>query len=288
MKKISFQYILVLVLILFGACTSSKKESKEEDHKSTTANQVNTKSARPVHWGYEGEDGPSHWGKLDPVYSTCGDGQHQSPVNITTSQVGEGIHFNLNYKPFTSFHIAHNEHMEEIIDNGHTIQITVKEGSEITIEGKTYELKQFHFHTPSEHTVDGKHYPMEMHMVHQSTDQSLAVVSVMFVESDMPNENFEKIIAHIPDSKGDARHVDNTDLDIKATLPTQISAYHYIGSLTTPPCSENVQWLVLKDNVSLTARQISAFSSRIAKNNRPVQALNDRKITMDDIALGVN
>ena len=288
MKTSSKLFYLLLVVLFIYSCAPKKKEEANSDETQVKKEQPAKKSARPTHWGYEGNVGPANWGSLDPVYATCGDGTHQSPINIATSDVQEGIKFNLNYKPIPSFHIAHNEHMEEIIDNGHTIQVTVDEGSSITVDGKTFDLVQFHFHTPSEHTINGQHYPMEMHMVHQSIDKSLAVVSVMFVEGNTPNENFNKIIAHIPDSKGDAKHVENTDLDIQTTLPSDIYAYHYMGSLTTPPCSENVEWLVLKDQVTLTADQIGAFSSKIAENNRPTQPLNDRVVTMDDISMAVD
>ncbi len=274
---------------LMGACAEKKEKSKEGDPATEVqAPEPEKQSARPTHWGYEGDDGPSNWASLDPVYATCGNGKHQSPVNIVRSDVGEGVTFSFDYKKAPSFHIAHNEHMEEIIDNGHTIQVTVEEGSEVTINGKAFALKQFHFHTPSEHTIDGEHYPMEMHMVHQSPDKSLAVVAVLFEEGEVPNENFNEIIAHIPASKGDAKHVSDTDLEIKAALPSEMAAYHYVGSLTTPPCSENVQWLVLRKPFSLTPEQIEAFSSKIAKNNRPVQALNDRMVRMDEIGLGIN
>lgn len=289
MKQTKIFLILYSVVYLIVACSPSSKKVAENDQQNQVEKSEAVKqSARPAHWGYEGDVDPSHWGSLDPVYSKCGDGKHQSPINIIRDNLGEGVKFNLNYKPIPSFHIAHNEHMEEIIDNGHTIQVTVKEGSEITIEGKTYELKQFHFHTPSEHTIDGNYYPMEMHMVHQGSDKSLAVVSVLFTEGEVPNENIDKIIAHIPNSKGDGRHVENTDLDINAALPSDIYAYHYIGSLTTPPCSENVQWLVLRDNIALTPDQIDAFSSKIAKNNRPIQALNDRTVKLDDISFNLD
>ncbi len=173
--------------------------------------------------------------------------------------------------------------MEDIIDNGHTIQITVDEGSTFTFGDKTYSLKQFHFHTPSEHTIDGEHAPMEMHMVHQSEDGSLAVVGVLFKEGAVPNENFAKIVANLPNAKGESKHITDINLELKVHLPNDNYAYHYVGSLTTPPCSEGVQWLVLRDPVSLTTEQIAAFSSRIGPNNRPTQPVNDRTVMVDDL-----
>lgn len=287
MRKINL-ITLLIALFLFACGTEKKETTKSEEKKPVEKPQTKAENARPTHWGYEGEDGPSNWGKLDPVYAECGNGTHQSPINIVKTNVEGGVTLHLNYKSIPSFTIAHTEHMEEIIDNGHTIQVSVDEGSTISVDGKSYDLKQFHFHTPSEHTVDGKHMPMEMHMVHQSDDKNLAVVSLLFTEGSKPNANFEKIVGVIPDSKGESKHVTDTELDIKSSLPEDNFVYHYIGSLTTPPCSENVQWLVMRDMVSLSADQINAFSSRIGDNNRPVQPLNDREVNMDDLSLSVD
>jgi carbonic anhydrase len=263
------------------SCSSKPTETVKQAAVTDTA-QAAPATARPVHWGYAGEDGPTAWATLSPVYALCGEGKGQSPINIVKTDAKGGANWKLNYNT-TSLRIAHNEHMDDIIDNGHTIQVTVDEGSTFSFGEKTYNLKQFHFHTPSEHTVDGKNMPMEMHMVHQSDDGSLAVVSVMFKEGKIANENFSKIIANLPNAKGESKHITDANLELKVHLPKDNYAYHYTGSLTTPPCSENVQWLVLRDMVSLTAEQINAFSSRIGPNNRPTQPLNDRTVKVDDL-----
>src|SRR5687768_1296857 len=262
-------------------CSSKPTETVEE---STVADTVQPApvSARPAHWGYSGNEGPTAWATLSPVYALCAEGKGQSPINIVKTDAKGGANWKLNYKT-TSLRIAHNEHMDDIIDNGHTIQVTVDEGSTFSFGEKTYNLKQFHFHTPSEHTVDGKNMPMEMHMVHQSDDGSLAVVSVMFKEGKTANENFSKIIANLPNAKGESKHITDANLELKVHLPKDNYAYHYTGSLTTPPCSENVQWLVLRDMVSLTADQITSFSSRIGPNNRPTQPLNSRTVSVDNL-----
>ena len=263
--------------------------SKPEETTTTTEPEVKEAPApaktsdRPTHWGYDGEDGPASWASLDPAYSACGEGHHQSPINISNADVKEGVTWSLDYKEIPSFMIEHTEHMEQIVDNGHTIQVTVDEGSSFTFEGETYELKQFHFHTPSEHTIDGKHYPMEMHMVHQSADKSLAVISLLFETTDMANPIFTPIMDNLPNAKGDQTHITDNPINIKNAIPRENYAYHYVGSLTTPPCSENVQWLVLRDFASVSKEQLEAISSRIGKNNRPVQGLNDRAVEMDDL-----
>jgi carbonic anhydrase len=264
--------VMVIGVAILGSCNSKPADSVKEA----------PTSARPAHWGYAGEDGPTAWASLTPVYALCGEGKAQSPINIVKTDAKGGVNWKLDYKT-TSLKIAHNEHMDDIIDNGHTIQVTVDEGSTFSFGDKTYSLKQFHFHTPSEHTVDGRNMPMEMHMVHQSEDGTLAVVSVLFEEGNVANENFSKIIANLPNARGESKHITDANLELKVHLPRDNYAYHYVGSLTTPPCSENVQWLVLRDKVSLTADQIAAFASRIGPNNRPTQALNERTVKVDDL-----
>lgn len=289
LKEKSNIRVLALVMaatFILLSCSSKPKEITGETVAVDTVQQAPV-SARPVHWGYAGADGPTAWASLSPAYALCGEGKGQSPINIVKTDVKGGANWKLDYKT-TSLKIAHNEHMDDIIDNGHTIQITVDEGSTFSFGNKTYNLKQFHFHTPSEHTVDGKNMPMEMHLVHQGEDGSLAVVSVLFKEEKKLNENFSKIIANLPNAKGESKHITDVNLEIKAHLPKDNYAYHYTGSLTTPPCSENVQWLVLRDMVALTADQINAFSSRIGPNNRPTQPVNDRTVSVDDLVGQVN
>lgn len=270
----------VLGLAHYSCSTKNTEETEREAMDSVS--KIQSTAPRPVHWGYGGETGPDRWSSLTPVYALCGEGKSQSPINIVESVAQTAASWNFDYKT-TSLRIAHNEHMEEIIDNGHTIQVTVDEGSTFTFDDKPYELKQFHFHTPSEHTLDGKHAPMEMHMVHQNQDGSLAVVGILFSEGDAPNENFAKIVANLPNSKGEEKHLEDIRLELDVHLPDHNYAYHYLGSLTTPPCSEGVQWLVLQQPIVLTKDQIAEFSKRIGPNNRPTQQVNDRTVNLGDL-----
>ncbi len=279
--------VLLLALLTNGLLVSCSTKQSEPSQQADSTAVAPTASARPVHWGYAGDDGPTNWASLTPVYALCGEGKNQSPVNIVKSDVAGGKTWKLDYKT-TSLKIAHTEHMDDIIDNGHTIQITVDEGSTFTFGDKSYSLKQFHFHTPSEHTIDGKHAPMEMHLVHQGADGALAVVGVLFQEGATPNPNFDKIITNLPTAKGDSKHITDANLELNVHLPANNYAYHYVGSLTTPPCSEGVQWLVLRDPVQLSKEQIEAFSSRIGPNNRPTQQVNDRIINVDNLTGQVN
>lgn len=287
MTKIKFCFRklpLILFTISLGtlssltlSCNSGSGGNEQTTAQDTVSTQVKEPvSARPAHWGYDGDDGPSAWASLDPVYALCGTGKGQSPINIEKKDAKGGTNWHFDYKT-TSLKIAHNEHMDDIIDNGHTIQVSVNEGSDFTFGDKTYHLKQFHFHTPSEHTIDGKHLPMEMHLVHQSEDKSLAVVSVFFEEG-KANDNIAKIVANLPNTKGESKHLQDVNLELNHYLPEHNHAYHYMGSLTTPPCSEQVQWVVLQKPLIASTEQIKAFSSRIGANNRPIQPANGRTI----------
>lgn len=278
---------LLSIIIMLISCEKKAKEQNDTIDKtamdSTSQVEGPPKSARPVEWSYE-DNGPDKWGNLSPVYAACGTGHSQSPIDIRKTKLKTGANLNFAYVPSESFTIAHNNNMENIVDNGHTIQVTVEGGSVFTFGQKAYNLKQFHFHTPSEHTIDGKHLPMEMHMVHQSEDGSLAVVSILVKEGKTKNKNFENIITNLPSSKGESKDVKNSKIDLTAHIPKNISAYHYIGSLTTPPCTEDVQWVIMEDMISLTTEEIKAFSSRIGKNNRPVQKLYNRKVALDNFS----
>jgi carbonic anhydrase len=232
---------------------------------------------RATHWGYEGEHGPANWGTLDPAYAACDKGKAQSPIDITKAGTGTGNPWKLNYKS-SSLRIAHHEHVAELVDNGHTIQVTVEKGSTLTTSRDTYQLKQFHFHTPSEHTIDGKSFPMEVHFVHQSADKNFAVVSLLFAEG-ATNANLAKLIANFPKAKGESANLPEVKLDLALHLPTTNAAYTYMGSFTTPPCTENVEWLVFRDPVMASREQLDAFAARLKSNKRPVQPLNGRTIT---------
>jgi carbonic anhydrase len=240
----------------------------------TTANTA--EHVRPAHWGYEGEHGPAKWGSLDPAYATCDKGKEQSPIDIAKAGGGTANPWTINYRA-TSLKIVHHEHVVDIVDNGHTIQVNVDEGSTLTTSRNTYQLKQFHFHTPSEHRVEGKSFPMEVHFVHQSADGNFAVVGALFSEGSS-NENLAKLIANFPKAKGDTARLPETKLDLRLQLPTNTAAYTYMGSFTTPPCTESVEWLVFRDPVLASREQLKAFAARLSPNNRPIQTLKDRPI----------
>lgn len=219
-----------------------------------------------VHWDYEGLGGPENWSKLDPNNKACGIGQRQSPIDIR-----DGIKVDLepivfNYRP-SLFRIA---------DNGHTIQVQLTDNS-ITLTGKTYELVQFHFHRPSEEKVNGQRFDMVVHLVHKSDDGQLAVLAVL-LERGNENPFIQTLWNNLPLEKNITVEPPTTLINPSELLPESMSYYTYMGSLTTPPCTEGVLWLVMKQPVQVSAEQIQIFS-RLYKNNvRPIQPAAGRLI----------
>lgn len=228
------------------------------------------------HWAYHGANGPSAWPTLNPEFSDCGEGLHQSPIDLANAEAVEGSSIQREYLTST-LRIAHREHLVDVINNGHTIQVTYDEGSTLEIDGTPYDLKQFHFHTPSEHTVEGIRFAMEMHFVHATADGQLAVLGVLFLEGE-ENPVFRNVIMALPDSPGDEAHFDDVIIDVDEFFPLDNRAYRYQGSLTTPPCSESVIWLVALQPVEISAAQAEEFSRRLGDNHRPIQSINDRNI----------
>jgi carbonic anhydrase len=244
--------LVIAVAVLVGILYTYNNNISEEKHHSS-------------HWSYEGETGPIHWGSLDPSYKLSDTGKEQSPVDITGSTVSELIQLKLSYKPTPL----------NIVNNGHTIQVNYEAGNTVQLNEKEYSLLQFHFHTPSEHTVKTEHFPMEMHLVHKNDDGELGVVGV-FIEEGSKNEIIEKIWKQMPSESG---HVDSKDtVNVQGLLPENLEYHQYHGSLTTPPCSEGVYWIVLSTPIQASTAQVDVFKDLFKFNNRPVQPINDRQI----------
>ena len=214
---------------------------------------------KKAHWVYNGDMGPDHWGKIS---ATCSEGKSQSPINIVTKDTVA-----LKAKNIIELHETTRAVISYEVDNGHAIKITPEDDHGISIEGQHFKLLQFHYHGQSENTIDGKRFAMEMHLVHQNATGQLAVVAVM-IDEGKHNLFYENVIAHV---NGGPLTVATADL-----LPKSKKYFHFMGSLTTPPCSENVRWYVLKDSVKLDAKQIAAFRSHHDDNFRPLQPLNGR------------
>lgn len=218
-------------------------------------------AAHEKHWDYA-ENGPAHWGEFSAM---CAEGKSQSPINIVSS---ETVSLNQDYALNLAEDMATTA---KVIDNGHSIKVTPAKGGNVTLNGEQFDLLQFHFHDHSENTVDGKQYDMVAHLVHQNREtKQLAVVGVFFEEGEN-NPALDAILGGV----GAA----DIDLNPKDVLPADTADYYqFIGSLTTPPCSENVLWYVLKQPSPASKEQIAAFRKFYVDNYRPVQALNGRVI----------
>ncbi|MFA3779572.1 carbonic anhydrase [Yersinia sp. 1652 StPb PI] len=224
-------------------------------------------AAEHAHWGYEGQEDPAHWGKLSPDFSLCETGKNQSPVNIHGALKTHHSQLELAFQPGK----------QQIVNNGHTIQVNVSTGNTLKLDGDTFTLQQFHFHTPSENEIDGKQFPLEAHFVYKDKDGALAVLALMFQQGDA-NPQLAQAWQQMPTAI-DQMAILNKPLDIKALLPKKFDFYRFSGSLTTPPCSEGVSWMVLEQPASASAEQINQFRSVVHHtNNRPVQPLNGRVI----------
>ncbi|MEX6725046.1 carbonic anhydrase [Parapedomonas caeni] len=221
------------------------------------------------HWSYEGPTGPAQWGKLAPGDALCGIGREQSPVNLTEAIPAATPDLATRWAPATA----------EIIHNGHTIQVNWPAGSEAVIDRQPHQLLQFHFHHPSEHVIDGRSFPLEVHFVHRNASGGLAVVGLFFTPGPA-NPTLEAIWSAMPTQAGDKTRL-AAPLDIASFLPGDPTSYRYAGSLTTPPCSEVVSWVVLRQPVSASPAQIERFAALFPMNARPVQPLNRRKLLLD-------
>ncbi len=184
----------------------------------------------------------------------------------------------MNYQPATLRIIRH-EHLVDVINSGHPIQINYDEGSTLTVDSTEFELAQYHFHVPSEHSIDGKSFPMEMHLVHVSEQGEIAVLGVLIQEGSH-HSAFDPVVEHIPLDVGSEEHLEHVRVEIDDLLPDDDSTFRYSGSWTTPPCSEGVHWLVFVQPLELSSQQIQSFARVIRGNNRPRQPHNGRDLLL--------
>jgi carbonic anhydrase len=271
-----------LAPLLIGCSDKSAKQAKEQAEAPAPKTRVVAPPQADPTWGYEEAEGPAKWGTLSPKWAVCGDGKNQSPIEIEKTAKANLPELRAKFRP-ANLRIIHHEHMADVINTGHSIQVNYTEGDTLSIGDEQFQLLQYHFHSPSEHTVGGKHYPMEMHMVHRSTDGELAVVGV-FIEEGAHNAAFEPIWSNLPKSKSLEHHLENVKVDLDSLLPSKTTTYRYDGSLTTPPCSEGVNWIIMTTPIQLSAQQIGAFKGILKGNNRPVQPLYARSVVTDYVA----
>jgi carbonic anhydrase len=224
------------------------------------------------HWEYVGKNGPVNWGKMDPAFHACSDGKQQSPIDI------HGAHLNKSLPPIEFHYMASGATIE---NNGHTVMITPHPGSYIVIGGVRYDLMQYHFHHPAEESVKGKLDDMDVHLVHKSADGKLAVIGVRFRENaNEPNATLATLWTKMPTQIGQKNDV--PEINPAGLLPADRGYWTYMGSLTTPPCTEGVRWFVMEQDLPLSREQLRYFSGVEKLNSRPIQETRGRRIEANE------
>ena len=254
----------------------SKPPPKAAVAANPVAKQETKPAAKPIehaHWSYtEGPDGPANWWRTSKDNLLCSAGKQQSPINIEGGILVDlpPLRFDYKLSPLT------------IQDNGHTILVNYAEGSNLSLDARQYRLVQFHFHKPSEEAIDGKRADMVAHLVHQHHDGRLLVVAVLMNSSleasQAENAAFQMILNHIPLVKKESSSPNGVMIDLNQLLPKNLAYFTFMGSLTTPPCSENVQWVVLKEAAVISKQQLDNFSRIYPNNARPLQSRSGRLI----------
>jgi carbonic anhydrase len=224
-------------------------------------------------WSYQGKTGPLVWGKLDPAYQACSKGHEQSPIDI------RGAHLNKALQPIEFHYISGSIRLE---NDGHTIVALVNPGSYIVAGGVRYELVQFHFHHPGEQAVKGKLTDLEVHLMHKSADGKLAVVAVRLREDlDAPNAVLAALWPHLPKTAGATQKVTEM-VNAGGLLPADRGYWTYMGSLTTPPCTEGVRWFVFEQELNLSRNQLRVFAALFRMNTRGLQDVHGRRIEANE------
>ena len=228
-------------------------------------------SHHAIHWGYSGIVAPQYWGDIKEEYRLCSEGKSQSPIDISSAVVTSLPGIQVAYRPVPL----------DIVNNGHAIQVNYAPGSAIRVGGKTYELLQFHFHSPSEHTIGGKAHDMVAHLVHKAADGQLAVIAVM-IDGGAAQDNpfIESLWKYLPAEAGQSQRPEGASVNVADLLPADLNYFNYSGSLTTPPCSEGVNWFVLTAPVQISDAQLARFREVIFNDARPVQPVNGRTVRL--------
>jgi carbonic anhydrase len=231
------------------------------------------------HWSYSGDAGPAHWAELSPDFDLCATGKQQSPIDVPRSRL-------LKADWLLPLQVKFQPSKVQMVNNGHTIQINYERGSSLNFEKTTYELKQFHFHSPSEHMINGVGADMETHLVFSDTQKHLAVIGIM-MNAGAENPFFAKFWHALPDKEGAVNR--EITVNVGDLVPADRDYYSYDGSLTTPPCSEGVTWILLKAKVSASTDQINRFRTIFngGATARPIQPIGDRLVKDEENTAGL-
>ncbi len=250
--------ILTIGILLFTTISCNTTKQKIIQHAASH-------DKKKLHWSYSGTLNPNNWSHISDSYLAC-NGTAQSPINIQTQ-------FKPTKKSHHSLQLNYDNSFIHILNNGHTEEFVISEGNSLIFDGKKYVLKQFHFHTLSEHTIDGKHFPLEIHFVNKSSDDTYLVISVLVKEG--PSSNFlAQYLMDFPKKEGE--YLTQNKFKIMDVLPSTKHFFHYHGSFTTPPCTESVDWVVLKEYSTASDQQLNQLHMLMHDNFRPIQALNKR------------
>lgn len=214
-----------------------------------------------LRWDYKGVSGPAHWADLSVDYHTCSDGQQQSPIDLDITQA-------------TASSVLFDYHSIaiDLLNNGRTIQQTGDSSCTLTLDNEVYQLLQFHFHAPSEHTYGGTHHPMELHLVHRHVSTGALAVVGLWLKPGTEQPELKTLAQHLPRQPGQQIHV-SVAINPANLLPQNPRLVRYSGSLTTPPCSEDVTWLMMTTPIEASIKQIEVFSHLLGNNARPLQRL---------------
>ncbi|MFD1067071.1 carbonic anhydrase [Oceanobacillus locisalsi] len=273
MKRFKWMWISVFLSItLLTACSGNTITEEDSAEGSTDEAEEEIPPAEETEWSYTGETGPDQWDTLHPEYLTCAEGQEQSPIDIDLAKVKLDETLNdieINYQP-TAFTLE---------NTGHTIQLNDPTGSNtIIVEGEEYSVQQLHFHIPSENAIDGQFFDMEGHIVHNNENGDLAVLGFM-IEAGEENKTLAEAWSKMPEEKTEEDvELDNL-INLHDLLPEDLTTFRFSGSLTTPPCTEGVNWLLLEEPISYSQEQIDTFGEIFSPHNhRTPQPLNDREV----------
>ncbi|UOQ45969.1 carbonic anhydrase family protein [Halobacillus salinarum] len=265
--KITNYCLTVLLSFSLGACSINTEQISETSERQRKERE----DSKHAQWSYKGKTGPDNWGKTNPVNAACANGDKQSPINVNFSQVhktSKKKNVQIQYEPSSV----------SILNNGHTVQADPsKENNTLIMNGKKYTLDQFHFHTPSEHKYNGSHYDMEMHFVHKDSKGKIAVLGVM-IKKGKTNKNLSPVWESLPDNKTSEAVPIKEQINLQNVLPEEMNFLYYNGSLTTPPCTEGVKWILLKQPIEISDKQLLKFQKIFSDNHRPVEPLNGREI----------
>jgi carbonic anhydrase len=215
-------------------------------------------------WSYQGYRGPDFWGDIGAANLTCKSGNQQSPIAIASSLKADLPSIDFNWR----------RRCEAIVNTGRTAEVHAGEGSSVTVGSDKYKLVGFHFHRPSEHMIGGRRFAMEAHFVHRAASGAMAIVAVM-MRVGRPNSVFHAVVAATPKAAGASAPAEAA-IDPNGLLPARRGYHSYAGSLTTPPCSETVAWMVLADPIEVATADIGAFAKLFPINARPLQKINRR------------